>query len=60
MSFMVANPEPALKGRQTIVPCGNCVGGGSSVNCKAYLSCSPCALVLTIGDSHDVHPCFSV
>ncbi|EKM55565.1 uncharacterized protein PHACADRAFT_121157 [Phanerochaete carnosa HHB-10118-sp] len=36
VSFMVANPESALKGRQTIVPCGNCVGGGSSVNFMMY------------------------
>ncbi|EKM52684.1 uncharacterized protein PHACADRAFT_126707 [Phanerochaete carnosa HHB-10118-sp] len=36
VSFMVANPEPALQGRQTIVPCGNCVGGGSSVNFMMY------------------------
>ncbi|GJE92907.1 GMC oxidoreductase [Phanerochaete sordida] len=36
VSFMVANPEPALLGRQTVVPCGNCVGGGSSVNFMMY------------------------
>lgn len=34
VSFVVANPEKELGGRQTIVPCGACVGGGSSVNCK--------------------------
>lgn len=34
VTFVVANPEKELGGRQTIVPCGHCVGGGSSVNCK--------------------------
>lgn len=33
-SFMIANPEKELLGRETVVPCGNCVGGGSSMNCK--------------------------
>lgn len=34
VTFQVANPEKELAGRQTIVPCGQCVGGGSSVNCE--------------------------
>ena len=38
VSFMVANPEKELRDRQTIVPCGNCVGGGSSINCKTITS----------------------
>lgn len=30
VSFMTANAEDALGGRHVVVPCGNCVGGGSS------------------------------
>ena len=33
VTFITANPEKELGDRQTIVPCGHCVGGGSSVNC---------------------------
>ena len=33
-TFMVANPEEELGGRQAIVPVGGCVGGGSSINCE--------------------------
>jgi hypothetical protein len=33
-TFMIANPEEELGGRQTIVPAGSCVGGGSSINCE--------------------------
>lgn len=29
----VAKPNPALDGRQVVVPTGKCVGGGSAVNC---------------------------
>ncbi|THG94131.1 hypothetical protein EW026_g7277, partial [Hermanssonia centrifuga] len=36
VTFVAANPEPELGGRQTIVPCGHCVGGGSSVNFMMY------------------------
>ncbi|KIP06402.1 hypothetical protein PHLGIDRAFT_72751 [Phlebiopsis gigantea 11061_1 CR5-6] len=36
VSFMVANPERELRDRQTVVPCGNCVGGGSSINFMMY------------------------
>jgi hypothetical protein len=31
---MVANPEEELAGRQTVVPVGACIGGGSSINCE--------------------------
>ena len=34
VTFVAANPEKELGDRQTIVPCGHCVGGGSSVNCE--------------------------
>ncbi|KAI0350351.1 alcohol oxidase-like protein [Trametes cingulata] len=34
MKFNVAKESPALGGRTPIVPCGQCLGGGSSVNCK--------------------------
>ncbi|PSR71643.1 hypothetical protein PHLCEN_2v12496 [Hermanssonia centrifuga] len=40
MRFVIANPEPELDGRQTIVPCGQCVGGGSSVNFMMYARAS--------------------
>ena len=33
VTFHSGNPEKALGGRRAIVPCGHCVGGGSSVNC---------------------------
>ncbi|KAL4253749.1 GMC oxidoreductase family protein [Abortiporus biennis] len=36
VKFMVAKPNPNLDGRQVIVPCGQCVGGGSSVNFVMY------------------------
>ena len=34
VTFVVANPEKELGDRQTIVPTGHCVGGGSSINCE--------------------------
>ena len=34
VTFQVANAEKALSDRQVVVPCGHCVGGGSSVNCE--------------------------
>ncbi|TCD60832.1 hypothetical protein EIP91_009421 [Steccherinum ochraceum] len=34
--FVVSKPSPALDGRATIVPTGQCVGGGSSVNFMLY------------------------
>lgn len=37
VTFVVANPEKELRDRQTIVPTGHCVGGGSSVNCESRL-----------------------
>ncbi|KAI0337223.1 alcohol oxidase [Trametopsis cervina] len=36
VTFVVANPEEELAGRQTIVPCGSCIGGGSSINFMMY------------------------
>ncbi|KAI0089825.1 alcohol oxidase-like protein [Irpex rosettiformis] len=35
-TFMVANPEVELAGRQTIVPVGSCLGGSSSMNFMMY------------------------
>ncbi|KAI0337230.1 alcohol oxidase [Trametopsis cervina] len=35
-NFVVASPEAALSGRQAVVPCGACVGGGSSINFMMY------------------------
>ncbi|KAI0703058.1 alcohol oxidase-like protein [Cytidiella melzeri] len=35
-TFMVANTEKELADRQTIVPAGACVGGGSSINFMMY------------------------
>ncbi|RPD68970.1 alcohol oxidase-like protein [Lentinus tigrinus ALCF2SS1-7] len=34
--FHVARPSEALGGRAPVVPCGRCVGGGSSVNFAVY------------------------
>ena len=34
--FHVARPSEALRGRAPVVPCGRCVGGGSSVNCECF------------------------
>lgn len=55
-TFMVANPEAELAGRQTIVPVGACLGGGSSINCELRV----CFQLLRHSDrcgveSHDVH-----
>ncbi|KAG0694896.1 GMC oxidoreductase-domain-containing protein [Suillus ampliporus] len=36
MTLNVGNPSPSLNGRAPIVPCGRCVGGGSSVNLMVY------------------------
>ena len=35
VKFHVAHPSEALSGRAPVVPCGQCVGGGSSVNCTS-------------------------
>ncbi|KAI0089827.1 hypothetical protein BDY19DRAFT_992786 [Irpex rosettiformis] len=40
-TFMVANPEEELAGRQTVVPHGHCVGGGSGINFMMYTRASP-------------------
>ncbi|KAI0091334.1 alcohol oxidase-like protein [Irpex rosettiformis] len=40
-TFMVANPEEELAGRQMIVPHGHCVGGGSAINSMVYTRASP-------------------
>ena len=40
--FNVGAPSASLGGRAPIVPCGQCVGGGSSVNCE-YQSIRPIA-----------------
>ena len=34
VNFVASNPEPQLLGRSVVVPHGQCVGGGSSVNCE--------------------------
>ncbi|KAJ8597324.1 hypothetical protein M405DRAFT_855796 [Rhizopogon salebrosus TDB-379] len=34
VTFNIGNPSPHLNGRTPVVPCGRCVGGGSSVNCS--------------------------
>ncbi|KAI0688211.1 alcohol oxidase-like protein [Cerioporus squamosus] len=34
--FHTARPSAALRGRAPVVPCGRCVGGGSSVNFAVY------------------------
>ncbi|TCD62089.1 hypothetical protein EIP91_007489 [Steccherinum ochraceum] len=36
VKFMVSKPSPALDGRSAIVPSGQCLGGGSSVNFAMY------------------------
>ena len=57
--FNQAHPSEALRGRAVVVPCGQCVGGGSSVNCKSavappYARNSPfIVLSYTRGDASD-------
>lgn len=34
VKFQVGRPSPFLDGRSAVIPCGQCLGGGSSVNCK--------------------------
>ena len=34
----VSQPSAALGGRTAIVPCGQCLGGGGSVNCTSRVS----------------------
>ncbi|KAG1724637.1 GMC oxidoreductase-domain-containing protein [Suillus paluster] len=36
MTFNIGNPTPRLNGRAPMVPCGHCIGGGSSVNAMVY------------------------
>ncbi|KAH8103817.1 alcohol oxidase-like protein [Cristinia sonorae] len=36
VKFLVSNPSPHLGGRPAIVPAGQCIGGGSSVNFVMY------------------------
>ncbi|KAJ8597332.1 alcohol oxidase, partial [Rhizopogon salebrosus TDB-379] len=36
ITFNIGNPSPHLNGRTPVVPCGRCVGGGSSVNLMVY------------------------
>ncbi|KAG1748970.1 GMC oxidoreductase-domain-containing protein [Suillus paluster] len=36
VTFNIGNPSPYLNGRAPVVPCGRCIGGGSSVNFMAY------------------------
>ncbi|TCD66633.1 hypothetical protein EIP91_001100 [Steccherinum ochraceum] len=36
MKFLIANPSEHLGGRSVIVPAGQCIGGGSSVNFAVY------------------------
>lgn len=56
VTFMVANPEVELAGRQTIVPCGHCLGGGSSVNCKSRIPLPAHEMFNQLHPgSHDVH-----
>ena len=64
VKFHVGRPSDALAGRSPIVPCGQCLGGGSSVNCVFtgfLLGSGPHAnsigrLALVISASHDVQP----
>jgi len=37
VKFFTANPSEALGGRSVVVPTGQCIGGGSSVNCEYLL-----------------------
>ncbi|KAL0579313.1 hypothetical protein V5O48_002711 [Marasmius crinis-equi] len=41
LSYHVAKPSQALKGRSSVVPAGRCVGGGSSVNFVMYTRAAP-------------------
>ncbi|KAI0066445.1 alcohol oxidase-like protein [Artomyces pyxidatus] len=40
LRFHVSTPSPAVGGRGVIVPCGQCLGGGSSVNFAMYTRAS--------------------
>lgn len=40
VAFLVGNPEPNLGGRPAIIPYGQCVGGGSSINFMMYTRAS--------------------
>ena len=35
--FHVAKPSPALRDRSLVVPTGQALGGGSSVNCTKFI-----------------------
>lgn len=56
MKFVVSHSSEHLGGRSLVVPGGQCIGGGSSVNCGSctwrYLS----SRSLTIPVSHSVQP----
>jgi alcohol oxidase len=39
----VSHPSAALGGRSAIVPCGQCLGGGGSINCAYRLFFHLCA-----------------
>jgi len=63
-----SRPSAALGGRSAAVPCGQCLGGGGSVNCtflrvlqgkqRKDLLILPAGVYATSvrPDSHDVHP----
>ena len=36
--FHKAGKKEAVGGRELVVPCGKCLGGGSSVNCQLFLA----------------------
>lgn len=38
VKFVVSHPSEHLGGRPVVVPSGQCIGGGSSVNCKLNMS----------------------
>ena len=56
---VVGKPSEHLNGRQLAIQCGQCVGGGSSVNCESSLR-NLDATYAHNARSHDVHACHRV
>lgn len=48
VKFHVGRESAALGGRAPVVPCGQCLGGGSSVNCACFKSGGRASVLLLI------------
>lgn len=58
----IARPSEHLGGRSIVVPCGQCLGGGSSVNCGCPLGLLSSTLIVTrnLSNSYNVHQSFCI